>query len=206
MKLTYGYEMEFANGSVNHLVVPPMLSNKITFTAGSNTSRWMFYGTRKEILDWMRNHKDLELENAIFSTLPTSNGDSSNDHGKSDNFHTHTELVIDMQYCYDPDQSYYNYCKSFFVSDYGVERVKVEIRPRIESKDRMIETLCRTIVASGSRLGAIVDDLETQWNSPAKSYYQQTVDVFSDAPPPTHVLSADPPSSIQINTSDIPTR
>ncbi|ORZ15717.1 hypothetical protein BCR42DRAFT_491744 [Absidia repens] len=201
MNLTYGYEMESANGSVSHLVVPPMLSNKITFTAGSNTSRWMFYGTRKDILDWMRNHKDLELENGIFSTLPTSNGDGNNDHPDA-----HTELVIDMQYCHDPDQSYYNYCKSFLISDYSVERVKVEIRPRIESKDRMIETLCRTIVASGSRLGAIVDDLETQWNSPAKSYYQQTVDVFSDAPPPTHVLSADPPSSIQINASYIPTR
>jgi hypothetical protein len=161
----------------------------------------MFYGTRQEILDWMRNHKDLVLENNIFSTLSTSHDDSN----KLGGFQPRTELVIDMQYCYDAEQSYYNYCKSFFVSDYGVERVKVEIRPRIESKDNMIETLCRTIVASGCHLDSIVDDLETQWNNPAKSYYQQTVDVFTDAPPPTHVLSADPPSSIQINSNDIPT-
>lgn len=175
-----------------------MLSKKITLATGSNTGRWQFYGTRKEILDWMRDHKDIELENGLFSTTSaTATGG-----GKPNTFHTHTELVIDMQYCYDAEQTYYNYYKSFFVSDYSVERVKVEIRPRIESKDNMIDSLCRTIVTSGSRLGDIADDLETQWNGPAKSYYQQTVDVFTDALPPTHVLSADPPASIHINSNE----
>ncbi|KAI8097058.1 uncharacterized protein BX664DRAFT_325487 [Halteromyces radiatus] len=194
MALKYGYEMESSTGTVGHLVAPPLLSKKITLATGNNTNKWLFYGTRQQILDWMRDHKDLELENGLFSTLGANK--------KPSTFHTHTELVIDLQYYPDAEQSYYNYCKSFFVSDYNVERVRVEIRPRIESKDKMIESLCRTIVASGSRLGDIVDDLETEWNSPAKSYYQQTVDVFTDAPPPTHVLSADPPSSIRVNTND----
>ncbi|KAI8343638.1 hypothetical protein BC941DRAFT_411919 [Chlamydoabsidia padenii] len=191
MTLAYGYEMESANGSVGHLVVPPMLSKKITLTSGSNTSRWMFYGTRQEIVHWIRQHGDLVLENGLFSTT-----NNNTVHPQ------HTELVIDLQACYDAEQSYYNYYKSFFVSDYSVERVKVEVRPRIESKDAMIESVCRTIVTSGSRLGDIVDDLETYWNEPAKSYYQQTVDVFSDAPPPTHVISADPPTSIHINSNN----
>lgn len=166
-----------------------MLSKKITLTSGSNTSRWMFYGTRQEIVNWLREHSDLVLENGLFASTNSSIRAQ------------HTELVIDLQACYDAEQSYYNYYKSFFVSDYSVERVKVEIRPRIESKDAMIESVCRTIVTSGSRLGDIVDDLESYWNGPAKSYYQQTVDVFSDAPPPTHVISADPPTSIQINSN-----
>ncbi|ORX59020.1 hypothetical protein DM01DRAFT_1333610 [Hesseltinella vesiculosa] len=184
MPFSYGYEMDTGTG-VGHLVVPPLLSTKLTIASGNNTSKWVFVGTRKEILDWMREHSQVELENGLFK--PTS-------------FHTHTELVIDLQYYIDSEQSYMNYAKSFFVSDYDVERVRVEIRPRIESKDRITECLCRTVIKSGTKLGDIVDDLEAEWNAPAKSYYQQTVDVFTEAPPPTHVLSADPPSSIQVGT------
>ncbi|KAI9305053.1 hypothetical protein BJ944DRAFT_265866 [Cunninghamella echinulata] len=189
MTLKYGYEMESTSGGPGHLVVPPLLSKKITIASGNNTSRWMFYGTRKEILDWIKEHPDIVLENGLFSST-----------GHPTTFTTHTELVIDLQYIYDSEQSYYNYYKSFFVSDYSIEKVKVEIRPRIESKDKMIDSLCRTIVTSGSRLGDIAEELEREWNAPAKSYYQQTIDVFTDAPPTTHVISADPPSSIQITT------
>ncbi|KAI8068277.1 hypothetical protein BC940DRAFT_299597 [Gongronella butleri] len=184
MTLTYGYEMETGSG-VGHLVVPPLLSQKLTIASGNNTSKWVFLGTRNEIIDWIKAHGEIVLENGLFK--PTS-------------FHTHTELVIDLQYFPDAEQSYYNYAKSFFVSDYNVERVRVEIRPRIESKDKMIECLCRTVIRSGTRFAEIAEDLLAEWSEPAKSYYQQTVDVFTDAPPTTHVLSADPPSSIQVST------
>ncbi|KAG0174678.1 hypothetical protein DFQ28_005276 [Apophysomyces sp. BC1034] len=188
MTLTFGYEMEEAPG---HVVVPPLLSNKITLTSAGNTSRWIFYGTRGEIIDWIRRHSDLVLENAIFFG------------GKPTSFYTQTELVIDLQYIPDEEQSYYNYLRSFFVNDYSTERVKVEIRPRVDSKDHLIMTLCRVIVASGISLGDVVDDLDKEWHKPTPSYYQQTIDMFNDSPGPVHIVSADAPASIHVGDQQL---
>ncbi|CAO3626527.1 unnamed protein product [Mucor hiemalis] len=105
-------------------------------------------------------------------------------------------------YVYDQEQTYADYIKSYFVDIYDVERVKVEIRPRIDSKDSMITTLNRVVVASGSKFSEIVDELETEWFKPAQSYAQQTVQLFSDAPAPNVILSAKPPTSIQITEED----
>ncbi|KAF7727664.1 hypothetical protein EC973_007322 [Apophysomyces ossiformis] len=191
MGFSFGYEMESAPG---HLVVPPLLSKKITVTSAGNTNRWAFYGTRKQILDWLREHKDMVLENTAFSTSNVNT------------IQTHTEIVIDLQYITDAEQSYYNYFRSYFVSDYAIEKVKVEIRPRIENKDNMITTLCRVIVASGVRIGDIVDHLDREWHKPAASYYQQTVELFSDAPAPVCVLGADTPTSITVGQEAQQTR
>ncbi|KAG0163035.1 hypothetical protein DFQ28_000419 [Apophysomyces sp. BC1034] len=183
MTFSYGYEMESSPG---HVVVPPLLSKKITVTSAGNTNRWSFYGTRKQILDWLREHKDIVLENTAFST------------GNAGTVQTRTEIVIDLQYIIDSEQSYYNYFRSYFVSDYAIEKIKVEIRPRIENKDSMIMTMCRVIVASGVRIGDIVDELEREWHKPAQSYYQQTVELFNDGPAPVRVLGADAPTSIAV--------
>ncbi|CEG77163.1 hypothetical protein RMATCC62417_11960 [Rhizopus microsporus] len=184
MTLIYGYEMDSIPGQVGHVISPPLLSTKITLSSAGNTTRWIFFGKRQEIIDWLREHSDIILENTLFV------GESSG--------HTHTEIVIDLQQVNDSEQSYYDYIKSFFVNIYDVERVKVEIRPRVESKDNMITCLNRAIVASGTRLGDIVDDLQTEWFKPAESYVQQAAHLLNDEPTPSHVLSAKPPSSIQI--------
>lgn len=134
----------------------------------------------------MREHPNLVVENAFFTGQNYKN------------LASHTEILFDMQYIADSEQSYVNYVRSFFVSDYEQERVKVEIRPRIESKDTMILTLCRIITRSGVRLGDVVDQLEHEWYKPARSYYQQAVDLFQDNPGPCHVLSSDGPSSIRV--------
>jgi hypothetical protein len=120
--------------------------------------------------------------------------------GKSSENHIHTELVIDLQYVYDQEQSYADYLKSYFVDIHEVERVKVEIRPRIESKDNVIPSLRRVIVASGSKLGEMADNLELEWYKPGDSYASQTIHLFTDAPTPNHILSAKPPTSIQVST------
>ncbi|CEP16568.1 hypothetical protein [Parasitella parasitica] len=190
MKLIYGYEMNASAGQVGHVICPPLLSTKITLSSAGNTNRWIFYGTRKQILDWMKDHSDITLENAIFAG------------GKPCDNNVHTEIIIDVQYVYDQEQSYVDYFKSYFVDIHGVERVKVEIRPRVESKDSVIPSLSRTIVASGTRLGDLVDDLQAEWFKPGQSYAQQTVHLFSDAPTPNHILGAKPPTSVQVSADD----
>ncbi|CAO3643659.1 unnamed protein product [Mucor fragilis] len=112
----------------------------------------------------------------------------------------HTEIVIDVQYVYDQEQTYVDYIKSYFVDIYDAERVKVEIRPRVDSKDSVIPSLSRSIVASGTRLADLVDDLQAEWFKPGQSYAQQTVHLFSDTPTPNHILGAKPPTSIQVST------
>ncbi|KAI8391803.1 uncharacterized protein BYT42DRAFT_610989 [Radiomyces spectabilis] len=186
MTFTYGYELESG-----HVVVPPLLAKKITVSSAANTNRWVFFGTREEILQWMREHNDIQLENSLFAS------------GRPVSFQTHTEIVIDLQYFYDAEQSYYNYFRSFFTSDYSVERVKVEIRPRVDSKDHIISALSRVIVASGSKLGEIVDELEREWNKPAASYYQQAINTFSDDPVPSHIISTDAPMTVQVSADQV---
>lgn len=137
----------------------------------------------------MQDHHEIVLENTVF--VGRSGAEAN----------MHTELVIDLQYVYDQEQGYLDYVKSYFVSIYDVERVKVEIRPRIESKDCYITAVNRTIVASGTKLDDIINELHEEWFKPAQSYVQQTVDLFNDAPTPTHVISAKPPSSIQVTSS-----
>ncbi|KAF7725728.1 hypothetical protein EC973_009446 [Apophysomyces ossiformis] len=177
---------ETSGGQQGHVIAPPLLSDKITLTSTGNTNRWAFYGTRREIIDWIQSHSHIVLENAIFVG------------GKPTSFYTQTELVIDLQHTPDEEQSYYDYIRSFFANDYDVEKVKVEIRPRIDSKDHMITTLCRVIVASGVSLGEIVDHLKREWYKPEPTYYQQTLAVFNDSPGPVHIVSADAPASILV--------
>ncbi|GAN01122.1 hypothetical protein MAM1_0005d00553 [Mucor ambiguus] len=188
MKLIYGYEMNASAGQIGHVVCPPLLSTKITLSSAGNTNRWVFYGTRKQILDWMREHGDISLENSIFAG------------GKTCDNNVHTEIVVDVQYVYDQEQTYVNYIKSYFVDIYDSERVKVEIRPRVDSKDSVIPSLSRSIVASGTKLADLVDDLQAEWFKPGQSYAQQTVHLFSDTPTPNHILGAKPPTSIQVST------
>lgn len=180
-------QLDAAPGQIGQVICPPLLSTKITLSSAGNTNRWIFYGTRKQIVDWIREHSNITLENALFA-------------GGQNTSHVHTELVIDLQYVYDQDQGYADYLKSYFISIYDVERVKVEIRARIESKDCFIPALSRVIVASGTKLGDIVEDLEIEWFKPAESYVQKTVHLFNDDDTPNHILSAKPPSSVQVNT------
>ncbi|KAI7870794.1 hypothetical protein BDF14DRAFT_1769815 [Spinellus fusiger] len=134
----------------------------------------------------MREHGHITLENTVF----TGRGPET--------YSTHTEVVIDLLQIPDAEQSYYYYLKSFIVSDHTTERIKVEIRPRIDSKDDHITTLCRVIIASGTRLSDIVDELESEWAKPAASYYQQTVDILNDTPGPVHILSTDTPMTVHV--------
>ncbi|KAG2231273.1 hypothetical protein INT48_008480 [Thamnidium elegans] len=179
-------QIDSAPGQMGHVICPPLLSNKITLSSAGNTNRWVFYGTRKQIIDWMQDHHEIVLENTVFVGRKDSNAN------------THTELVIDLQYVYDQDQGYLDYVKSYFVSIYDVERVKVEIRPRIESKDCFITALNRTIVTSGTKLDDIITELHDEWFKPAQSYVQQTVDLFNDSPTPSHIISAKPPTSVHV--------
>ncbi|KAI9365106.1 hypothetical protein BD770DRAFT_468805 [Pilaira anomala] len=180
MVLTYGYE---TNGRV---ITPPQLQNKITVSCNENTDRWVFYGTRPEILDWIKNHGDIQLENAMFLT------------GRPVSFNTHTELVIDLLEYKDPDQSMFSYFKSLVQTDFLTEKIKVEIRARVESKDQMITTQCRVIVASGVLLGDIWRELNQEWYQPTRTYFEQVNDLFNDRPGPVHIISTDTPMNIQI--------
>jgi hypothetical protein len=193
MELLYGYEIDSISGQSGNIVAPPLLSHKISVSSAANTNKWVFYGTRKQILDWMRQHPDLYLENKIFiGGKPASDVDGG----------LHTELIIDLQYLYDQQQTYKDYVKSFFVSIYDVERVKVEIRPRVESKDGMITALNRSVISSGTQLKFITDHLETEWFKPAQSYYQQTVHLFNDEGPATSVLGGKPPVGVQVDSHE----
>jgi hypothetical protein len=163
------------------------LNRKITVSSTESTNRWVFYGTRPEILDWIQNHSEIILENGLFST------------GKPVSFNTHTEIVIDLMSYADPDQSMFDYLKSFVQTDFQNEKVKVEIRPRVESKDQLISTLCRVIVASGVSLGEILSDLNQEWYQPTRTYIEQASDLLNDNPGPVHIASTDMPMNIQVN-------
>lgn len=169
------------------VVTPPRLNNKITLSCAENTNRWVFYGTRPEILDWIKNHGEIQLENSIFSS------------GRPTSFNTHTELVIDLLVYSDPDQSVLSYFKSFVQTDFQNEKVKVEIRPRLESKDQMINTLCRVIVKSGVLFADILDTLNQEWYQPAPTYLEQANNMLNDRPGPIHISSTDAPMNIQVN-------
>jgi hypothetical protein len=165
-----------------------MLSKKITVASTDTTSRWVFYGTRPEILDWMRNHSTIQLENGLFgSNRPVT-------------FQTQTELVIDLVYYSDPEQSMFDYLKSFVATDFDNERVKVEIRPRVDSKDQMTTTLCRVITRSGVSFAEILTELEQEWHNPSPSYFQQAQDAFNERPGPVHIVSTDAPMNIHVET------
>lgn len=180
------------DGNGVRVIKPPLLNNKITVSSTENTNRWVFYGTRPEILDWIKNHSELQLENSIFA----SGG------GAPSTFSTHTELVIDLLYFQDPDQSLVNYFKSFIQTDFQNEKVKVEIRPRVESKDQMISTLCRVIIKSGVLLGDIYNELNQEWYQPTRTYIEQASDLLNDNPGPIHIISTDTPMDIQIDHSN----
>lgn len=138
----------------------------------------------------MRENPEISLENNIFAG------------NKPCDSNVHTEITIDLQYLYDKEQTYTEYVKSFFVDIFETERVKVEIRPRIESRDSFIPAVNRITVANGSKLGEIVDELETEWFKPTPTYIKQTKDLFYDTPTPNHIVSAKPPTSIQVSTQE----
>lgn len=169
-----------------HVVTPPFLRDKITLTSYGETTRWAFFGTRREILDWMRKHSDMVIKSVLYN-------------GTMANKPADTVIVFDLQPICDPEQSYYRYFRSFFVSDYENERVKCEIRQRIESRDRIIWANSRVLSRSDVRLGNVVDALEHEWYKPEPSLYQRAVDCVYDTPVPCHVISAaSGPSSISI--------
>jgi hypothetical protein len=172
-------------GGNGRIVVPPLLKDKITVSTSSNTNKWVFIGSRAEILHWLRQHSSLIVENAIFSG------------GDRPSFHTHNEVVIDLLNYSDPEQSFFQYVRSYVKTDNNIDKVKVEIRPKVESKDQNIMTACRIIVNSGVSLGSIVDKLEEKWNAPGASYVQQAADLFNEVPGPQHVLSSDVPLGVQ---------
>lgn len=99
----------------------------------------------------------------------------------------------------DPDQSILSYFKSFVQTDFQNEKVKVEIRPRVESKDQMISTLCRVIVASGVLFADILNELNQEWYQPTPTYVEQANNLLNDHPGPIHISSTDSPMNIQVN-------
>ncbi|CEP08582.1 hypothetical protein [Parasitella parasitica] len=186
MTISFGYEIDI-DGNEARVVAPPLLNQKITVSSTENTNRWVFYGTRPEILDWIKNHSDIQLENSLFAT------------GRPVSFNTHTEIVIDLMTYNDPEQSLFGYIKSFVATDFEHEKVKVEIRPRIESKDQMISTLSRVIVASGVHLGDVLGELYQEWYK-SRTYVQQATDLLNDNPGPVHIYSTDAPMNVQVNS------
>ncbi|OBZ90808.1 hypothetical protein A0J61_01145 [Choanephora cucurbitarum] len=174
-------------GQGARIITPPLLNKKITLGSSDNTSRWVFYGTRPQILEWIENHQDIQLENNLFSQ------------GRPLTYQTHTEVVIDLQSYSDPDQSLFSYLSSFVATDFIHEKVKVEIRPRVESKDQLISHLCRIVVASGVRLGDILTELNRIWYQPSPSFIEQANDLINDQPRPIHILSTDAPMHIQVD-------
>ncbi|KAI7908040.1 uncharacterized protein BX663DRAFT_492783 [Cokeromyces recurvatus] len=169
------------------IITPPLLKDKITLSSVENTNRWVFYGTRTEIIEWIKKHSHIQLENGLFPAM------------KPLSFNTHTELVIDLLSYSDPEQSMFDYLKSFIKTDFENEKVKIEIRPRIESKDQMIPTLCRIIVASGVTFGDILVELVQEWYQPSRTLIEQAKDILNNNPGPIHILSTDTPMQIQIN-------
>lgn len=136
----------------------------------------------------MREHPQIVLENTIFADRPVS-------------YHTGSEIVIDLLAFADPDQTTYDYVKSYFVADTKHEKVKVEIRPKVDKVDYNVFTLCRIVLSSGIAFGEIADDLERQWNKPGPTYYEQMVNLYNDKPGPEVVLSSDVPMSVVVDES-----
>ncbi|GAN08389.1 hypothetical protein MAM1_0202d07900 [Mucor ambiguus] len=185
MAIIFGYEID-VDGHGARVVPPPLLGQTITVSSTENTNRWVFYGTRPDILDWMSHHSNMKLENSLFAT------------GRPVTFHTHTEIVIDLLAYSDPEQSTFDYFKSFVATDFEHEKVKVEIRPRVESKDQMIPTLGRVIVASGVYLGDVLDELKQAWYTD-RTFIERAKDLLNDTPGPVHIASTDAPMNIQVN-------
>lgn len=136
----------------------------------------------------MREHSHIILENTVFADGPIS-------------YHTQTELVVDLLEFSDPEQSTFNYIKSFFISDPKHEKVKVEIRPKVEKVDYNVFTLGRIVLSSGVTFGEIVGDLERHWWKPTPSVYEKMVNLYNDKPGPEVVLSSDAPAAIVVKES-----
>ncbi|KAI9483079.1 MAG: hypothetical protein EXX96DRAFT_536440 [Benjaminiella poitrasii] len=183
----FNFIQQNVDGQGVRVITPPLLKDKITLSSTENTNRWVFYGTRHEILDWIKQHGHIQLENGLFSTM------------KPLSFDTHTELVIDLLSYSDPKQSMFDYLKSFVQTDFENEKVKVEIRPRVESKDQVISTLCRIIVASGVSFGDVLAELNQEWYQPPRTFLEQAKDILDNNPGPVHILSTDTPINVQIN-------
>lgn len=194
MPLRYGYEMEGQTpGHPARLVIPPLLNKTITLNPTTATNKWIFIGTRLEIIEWMRSNAQLVLENSQWS-----------DSTRPSLFHTQQEIVIDLLQYADPEQSTYDYVKTYFVADHTTERVRVEFRPKIEKHDYNTFTLCRVIVNSGITIGDIVDELESRWSKPAPWLITQVgYHVVLDQPGPETVLSSDVPTSIVVEDTEV---
>lgn len=146
------------------MVPPLLLRDKISVGGCPNSTRWMFRGTRKKILKWMRHHAHLVIENTSCGVMPP----------------TDTEIVFDLRPLSNWEQSALDYIRSFFGRNY--EHVICEIRPREGCDKRVLLTKCRLISRSCVRLGDVVDILECDWYRPGPSLCQRVIDLFMDNP------------------------
>lgn len=194
--MIYGYEIDDGPGATatRRLVKPPMLSNQIAVSTTSNSSRFIFVGTRAEILEWFRQHPTIILENSTWG----SNGENT-----PTSFHTHTELVIDLLEYQDPETTTFQWIKSYFTSQEErrkVEKVRVEIRPRVEKIDYDVFTICRVIVSNGVSLGEIVEDLERQWEKyDSPTVLGKMANLYYEKPGPEVLLSHDVPMAVSVD-------
>lgn len=81
------------------------------------------------------------------------------------------EVVVDMSHVHDLQMHYSDFLKCYF----ELQRVKMEIRPHIPSRDEKIPYVHRIIVASGTKLVDILDELKNEWRQPVKHYHQHHV-------------------------------
>ncbi|KAL1922526.1 uncharacterized protein VTP21DRAFT_10065 [Calcarisporiella thermophila] len=186
--MLYGYEIDSAPGQPGRIVTPPMLSSKISLGSSQNTNKFSFVGTRPEILEWMRHHGNIVLENAVFT------GQS-----RPSSFHIHNEIVIDLLSYADPEARWIDTVWAYFAPDKRTEKVRVELRARVEKVDESITTLRRVIVNSGIAIGDLVDDLERQWFTPDPSYVEQLKHIVDESPGPQVILSSDVPMGIVVD-------
>jgi hypothetical protein len=125
----------------------------MALSCDGNNNRWVFYGTRKQIIDWIIKHQELMI---VANT---------------------EEVVIDMLHAHDLQVHYSDFFKTYF----DLQRVKVEIRPHIPSKDELIPYVRRVIISSGTKLANIVDILKDEWHRPVRHPQQHHVFPLSTA-------------------------
>uniref|UniRef100_A0A1D1YV26 Anaphase-promoting complex subunit 2 n=1 Tax=Anthurium amnicola TaxID=1678845 RepID=A0A1D1YV26_9ARAE len=158
MSLKYGYVIGEQIGNqaategklITPLKVPEVISLSVV-----NSSRFMIFGTKPEILEWIRTHSHIKLEVHLFD---------------NENEAPHIQIpdiMVDLLPSLESNQnkSLLDYVNPLHHPNPSEEGVRLEFRPQNSKNDDSIEPYFRLSVKRNSSFGEIIDDLQQKWDS-----------------------------------------
>ncbi|CAG8499114.1 10956_t:CDS:2 [Acaulospora colombiana] len=193
MVLKYGYAIGEQVGNMTmtagRLVTPARMPDVISLSV-VNSSTFLVFGTKPEILEWLRTYSHVRLEVTLFDDRSEAPHVSIPD------------VVVDLLPALDSSgnprrRSLINYLIPTYHPDPSSEEVHLEFRPVNHKIDENIEPYFRIIVERGSTFGEIVDEISTKWDSVT---YPSLWDNFKN------IASFTPPSSSSPSSPTSPTQ